>query len=206
MSIMTLIEEVKSQYINTSDRASAINEQISQLTIEHEELKKEMAILKDKLESLFAELESAPARVITYMSDFFDEESEKLKEIIQEALEQEQSSAIYDLIQNKEWYQDIYDNFEDFLGQFSNYDIYTLGNINQLDESAPYFYYDETEEDLEYAKSSYDIFDFVSVEQLSFLILNEDGFLIEELPPRTCEAVKDYIITSIGATCPADEA
>ena len=54
MSIMQLIEEVKSQYVNTSDRASAISEQISQLTIEHEELKKEMAILNDKLESLFA--------------------------------------------------------------------------------------------------------------------------------------------------------
>lgn len=65
MSIMPLIKEVKSQYMNTSDKASAISEQISQLTIEHEELKKEMAILKDKLESLFAELESAPARVIT---------------------------------------------------------------------------------------------------------------------------------------------
>ena len=59
MSIMTLIEEVKSQYMNTSDKASAISEQISQLTIEHEELKKEMAILNDNLESLFAELESA---------------------------------------------------------------------------------------------------------------------------------------------------
>ena len=61
MSIMQLIEEVKSQYVNTSDRANAISEQISQLTIEHEELKKEMTILKDNLESLFAELE--PARV-----------------------------------------------------------------------------------------------------------------------------------------------
>lgn len=203
MSIMPLIKEVKSQYMNTSDKASAISEQISQLTIEHEELKKEMAILKDKLESLFAELESAPARVITYMSDFSDEESEKLKEIIQEALEQEQSYAIYDLLQYKEWYQDIYDCFEDFLMQFSKHDIYTLGTINQLDESATYFYYDETVEDLDYAKSSYDIFDFVSVEQLSYLILNEDGVLIEELPPLTCEAVKDYI-TSIGATCPAD--